>query len=72
MLTGANADGARGLARVAEAGGVAIVQDPASAERPEMPQAAREAVVDAAVLRLERIPAALVELCGLRVEGEDG
>ena len=40
LLTGANADGARGLARIKEAGGFAIVQDPHTAESPEMPAAA--------------------------------
>jgi two-component system, chemotaxis family, protein-glutamate methylesterase/glutaminase len=39
LLTGANADGAKGLVRVKQAGGVAIVQDPKSAESPEMPAA---------------------------------
>lgn len=40
LLTGANADGARGLARIKEAGGYAIVQDPRTAESPSMPAAA--------------------------------
>lgn len=39
LLTGANADGARGLMRVKAAGGIAIVQDPHTAESPEMPAA---------------------------------
>jgi two-component system chemotaxis response regulator CheB len=64
VLTGANADGAEGLARVAELGGVAIVQEPSSAERSEMPRAALEAVPDARVAELEEIPPLLVELCG--------
>ena len=41
VLTGANADGARGAALIKERGGTVIVQDPATAERPEMPQAAK-------------------------------
>jgi two-component system chemotaxis response regulator CheB len=40
LLTGANHDGAKGLARIRAAGGVALVQDPATAESPEMPAAA--------------------------------
>lgn len=40
LLTGANSDGARGLFRIKEAGGYAIVQDPHTAESPEMPAAA--------------------------------
>lgn len=65
VLTGANADGARGLARVAELGGRAIVQDPAGAERDEMPRAALAAVPQATVARLEEMPSLLVHLCGL-------
>ena len=64
VLTGANSDGAAGLRRVAELGGRAIVQDPASCERVEMPAAAIAAVPAARVLPLEQIAPALVELCG--------
>jgi two-component system chemotaxis response regulator CheB len=64
VLTGANADGARGLARIVELGGVAIVQDPDSSARPEMPRAALAAVPAARVAPLAEIPSLLVELCG--------
>lgn len=40
VLTGANFDGSRGLARIKQCGGLAIVQDPLDAEAPQMPQAA--------------------------------
>src|SRR3954469_14617873 len=40
VLTGANDDGAEGLAAAGARGGVAIVQDPDSAEQPTMPAAA--------------------------------
>lgn len=40
VLTGANVDGAEGLARIKECGGLTIVQDPADAEVPAMPEAA--------------------------------
>jgi two-component system chemotaxis response regulator CheB len=63
ILTGANADGARGLARVAELGGAAVVQDPATADRAEMPAAALEAVPDARVVSLAALPELLVDLC---------
>ena len=49
VLTGANDDGATGLRRVAAAGGLALVQDPASAERATMPAAALAAVPTALV-----------------------
>jgi two-component system chemotaxis response regulator CheB len=65
VLTGANADGARGLARIAELGGAAIVQDPARAERKEMPLAALAAVPSARVAGVDEIASLLAELCGL-------
>ncbi len=40
ILTGANADGATGLAKIKKFGGLTIVQSPQSAEVPFMPQAA--------------------------------
>ena len=40
VLTGLNEDGSGGIARVKEAGGYVIVQDPTSAEKSEMPEAA--------------------------------
>ncbi|HEX7815633.1 chemotaxis protein CheB [Dyella sp.] len=40
VMTGANKDGARGLADIRRLGGMAIVQDPSDAEVPVMPQAA--------------------------------
>lgn len=64
VLTGANADGAVGLARVAELGGEALVQDPETAEREEMPRAAIAAVPGARVAKLDEIAPALVEWCG--------
>jgi len=64
VLTGANDDGAQGLARVFELGGTAIVQDPAEATRDEMPLAAIAAVPGARVARTAEIAQLLVELCG--------
>lgn len=40
VLTGANSDGAEGLARIRERGGIAIVQEPSDAEVDVMPTAA--------------------------------
>jgi two-component system, chemotaxis family, protein-glutamate methylesterase/glutaminase len=64
VLTGANADGARGLARVAELGGLAVVQDPAGSERDEMPRAALAAVPSARIAGVDDIASLLVEACG--------
>lgn len=52
VLTGANADGAVGLRRIVDRGGLALVEDPASAESPAMPEAAVASVPDARVLPL--------------------
>jgi two-component system chemotaxis response regulator CheB len=65
MLTGANDDGARGLARVTELGGTAIVQDPETAQRDEMPRAALRAVPSAQIAPVAEIAPLLVDLCGL-------
>ena len=62
VLTGANGDGARGLARVKEAGGLAVVQDPESARAPEMPRAALAAAAADRVLPLREIATYLNEL----------
>lgn len=63
VLTGANDDGARGLLRVADRHGYAVVQDPKTAEVPIMPQAALCAVPTAQVLGLQAIAPRLVQLC---------
>ena len=55
VLTGANRDGARGLRRIVGQGGLAIVQDPDTAEVPVMPRAALGEVPDAEVLAVPRI-----------------
>ena len=62
VLTGANADGAIGLRRVADRGGLAVVQDPATAEAAAMPRAALKAVPTARVFGLERLASFLGEL----------
>jgi two-component system chemotaxis response regulator CheB len=62
LLTGANADGAEGLRRIAERGGLALVQEPATAESPTMPAAALKAVPGARVLTVGAIGALIAEL----------
>lgn len=63
ILTGQNADGARGVKRIRERGGFVVVQDPKTAEAPSMPQAAMAATRVDRVLPLDRIGPFLVELC---------
>ncbi|HYY55892.1 MAG TPA: chemotaxis protein CheB [Pyrinomonadaceae bacterium] len=63
ILTGSNRDGARGLAKIKSLGGLALVQDPQSAESPVMPQAALAAAAVDRVLPLPQIAPFLNELC---------
>ena len=62
VLTGANEDGAAGVAAIVARGGVAIVQDPETAMRREMPDAAIGAT-DVTILPLEQIPRTIADLC---------
>ena len=62
VLTGANEDGARGLAHIVKRGGLALVQDPKTAEIPIMPQAAIRVVPSAEVLPLETLGPRLIAL----------
>jgi len=55
VLTGASADGAAGLRRIKESGGLAIVQDPKTAEFPIMPRAALESTEVDYVLSIEEM-----------------
>ncbi|HUD28651.1 MAG TPA: chemotaxis protein CheB [Novosphingobium sp.] len=64
VLTGANEDGAQGLRAVAQAGGVTIVQDPATAYARAMPQAALAACRRARVLPLDGIVGAILAAGG--------
>ena len=62
ILTGANEDGAYGIRRVRRRGGRTIAQDPATAERGEMPASAIATGEVQHVLPLEEIPELLARL----------
>jgi two-component system chemotaxis response regulator CheB len=62
VLTGANADGSRGLRRIFDRGGLALVQSPDTAESRSMPEAAARSVPKARVLTIKEIAAALAAL----------
>jgi two-component system chemotaxis response regulator CheB len=71
LLTGANDDGARGLARIQACGGVTLVQDPATATRPDMPRSALAIMTPDLVAPLEGIAARLTEVCRGAAAGQD-
>jgi two-component system chemotaxis response regulator CheB len=62
ILTGANNDGAHGLDKIKQKGGLTIVQDPQTAESSSMPQAAIDVVEADYVMSLEEIKNLLIEL----------
>jgi two-component system chemotaxis response regulator CheB len=68
VLTGANRDGARGLAAIKFRGGLALVEEPSSAACREMPDAAISSVKVDRILPLEDIGPYLGELCGNTAE----
>ncbi len=63
ILTGANSDGALGLKKIKAKGGLTIVQDPDSAEAPEMPRAAIDLVKVDQILPLQEMGQFLAKLC---------
>jgi two-component system chemotaxis response regulator CheB len=62
LLTGANADGARGLKAVKDKGGMTIVQDPSTAEVDAMPRAAIELFSVDHIATLEQILPLMTQL----------
>jgi two-component system chemotaxis response regulator CheB len=66
VLTGANDDGCRGALRIKEAGGRVLAQNPATAERREMPDGVIGSGAVDAVLELAEIAAELNRLGGVR------
>lgn len=62
ILTGANHDGASGLRAIADAGGIAMIENPGEAEVPTMPAAALDACPKALTVRLDDIASTLVRL----------
>jgi two-component system chemotaxis response regulator CheB len=64
VLSGANADGSRGLVMIHEFGGYTVVEDPDTAEVSMMPASALAAVTPDHVVPVTEIGALLVRLCG--------
>lgn len=76
VLSGADGDGALGIKRIKERGGLTVVQEPREAEYPSMPQSAVSTGMVDWVLPAADIPARLVEYVRrerrLRTPSEDG
>ena len=62
LLTGGNEDGASGLAYIARCGGMTVLQDPAEAAAPAMPESALKVMTPTHVLRLDEIAALLMTI----------
>ncbi len=62
VLTGSNNDGAKGIKRIKELRGLAIVQDPETAESPTMPASAIAAIQPDYILSLEKIVELLLKI----------
>lgn len=63
VLTGANADGSKGLHRIKQLGGLTVVQAPSTAEHAAMPKAAIEAASPDLILPLDEIGIFMNSLC---------
>ena len=62
VLTGSNSDGTKGIKRIKDCGGLAIIQDPKTADSEYMPKSAIAAIVPDYILQLEDIVALLVKI----------
>ncbi len=62
LLTGANYDGAAGLAKIHRCGGLTVVQDPLEAQVPTMPEAAIRLSPPDLILRLDDIRSLLLQM----------
>ncbi|WP_433299224.1 chemotaxis protein CheB [Actinoplanes sp. CA-030573] len=70
VLSGSLDDGAAGLAAIAAAGGIALVQDPAEARFPSMPEAALRVVPDAVTASAVDLGDSIAETAGKPVTAE--
>jgi len=62
VLTGSNNDGTKGVKRIKELGGTAIIQDPETAESSIMPASAIAAIEPDYILSLEKIVQLLIKI----------
>jgi len=69
VLTGSNNDGTNGIKRIKELGGLAIVQDPETAESSIMPASAIAAIQPDYILSLEKIVQLLIKITHSNPDG---
>ena len=62
VLTGSNNDGAKGIKRIKECGGLVIIQDPETAESSTMPASAIAVIQPDYILSLEKIIELLIKI----------
>jgi two-component system chemotaxis response regulator CheB len=70
LLSGANEDGARGLRKIQEAGGITIVQDTKEAEFSYMPLAALKIMKPDLILTSDEIASLILNLCSKGISDE--
>jgi two-component system chemotaxis response regulator CheB len=63
VLSGRSKDGATGLKRIKDHGGLALVHDPEEAAVPEMPAAAAVGAANAEVLKIDRLARRVAQFC---------
>jgi two-component system, chemotaxis family, protein-glutamate methylesterase/glutaminase len=69
VLSGAGVDGVRGATAIERAGGAVLIESPATALRPDLPNATLAAVSAPRTLPLPRIAAALCDLSRQKITG---
>jgi two-component system chemotaxis response regulator CheB len=72
VLTGGNADGAQGAARIKESGGIVVVQDANECENSAMPLATMAATKVDCVLKLSKMASYLSDCCQVLEEDQYG
>lgn len=72
ILSGTGTDGTFGLKAIHDAGGICLVQEPATAKHGSMPASAIEAGCASSVLLVEAMPGQLVEYLRSRPDGPEG
>lgn len=64
LLTGANSDGAHGIAELHARGAMTVIQDPKTAESPRMPESAVLLSPSSRIANLDDIPGLLIDAIG--------